>query len=441
MITISSALLLCLGAAYGYRLSPMENLALLEPVPASGSDIHPNYLRFGDLDALPTGIVFGRSQPNLAGALWSKSRMPQSEWQVHLKVRIRGASKTGGEGLAFWYTKDGHAPGPVFGAPDRWTGLGLILDTFDNDSRGNNPAIMGILNDGSLKYDAQHDGEGQYFGGCLRNIRNLSNNIPLYLRITYMQGMFKVELDDANEGQRYVNCFEKAGLKLPAGYYFGLSGATNQFPDTIEVLSMTVHGAEAFPEAQNEPHEAIKEPQQEQQQQQHQQQPPQGVLAATNMDAASLINALDLMLQKQLRTFLPKIIAGHSEESTRKVQSGLETRFSVVEDRLRQINEGLGQLQRTLGAMGDHLHHLDTAHLSDDLHHMSEDLKTRLSSLQGTTGRVEARSEEIRQIIQPKRGLSDRYGNVVLFLVAQVILVGIFYGVKAKLDRREKKWM
>lgn len=434
-------------AAQGYRLEPLEDLSLLNPVPPPGTDVHPGFLRFGDLDAQPTGITFGRSQPNLAGALWSKSRMPLGEWQVHLKVRLRGASKVGGEGLAFWYTKDGHAPGPVFGAPDRWTGVGVLLDTFDDDARGNNPAIMGILNDGTIAYDARQDGEGQYFGGCLRNIRNLPDNIPLHLRLTYMQGTFKVELDDAQQGKRYVNCFEKSGIKLPAGYYFGVSGATNQHPDTIELLEMTVHGAEPIHPAPDSP--LASPPLVQAQPQAHvhgnmqssSQPPSQGTLAATNVDMASLITALEAIVQKQLRTFMPKIIAGHSEESTRKMQNSLESRLTGLEELLRRTTEGVGQLQRTLASMGDHLHHLDTAHLSDDLHHLGEELKSRLESIKDAAGRMESRGEEVRRMVEPKRGYADRYGGVLLFVLAQVLVLGAFFGIKTRIDKREKKWM
>lgn len=51
----------------------------------------------------------------------------------------------GADGMAFWYTKQpgpigtnscifAHQLGPVFGNKDRWQGIGIIFDTFDNDN-------------------------------------------------------------------------------------------------------------------------------------------------------------------------------------------------------------------------------------------------------------------------------------------------------------------
>lgn len=39
------------------------------------------------------------------------------------------------DGLAFWYTRTPGIEGPVFGSVDKWTGLGIFFDTYDNDNR------------------------------------------------------------------------------------------------------------------------------------------------------------------------------------------------------------------------------------------------------------------------------------------------------------------
>lgn len=55
---------------------------------------------------------------------------------------------------AFWYTSSkGDYNGPVFGSSDKWTGLGVFFDSFDNDGKHNNPYIMGVVNDGSQVFD------------------------------------------------------------------------------------------------------------------------------------------------------------------------------------------------------------------------------------------------------------------------------------------------
>lgn len=55
---------------------------------------------------------------------------------------------------AFWYTTQrGEYTGEVFGSSDRWNGLGIIFDSFDNDNKHNNPYIMAVLNDGTKTFD------------------------------------------------------------------------------------------------------------------------------------------------------------------------------------------------------------------------------------------------------------------------------------------------
>ena len=41
------------------------------------------------------------------------------------------------------YTATKGFEGPVFGSSDKWNGLGVFFDSFDNDNKHNNPYIMG----------------------------------------------------------------------------------------------------------------------------------------------------------------------------------------------------------------------------------------------------------------------------------------------------------
>lgn len=71
---------------------------------------------------------------------------------VEMRFHVSGKGHVGGEGFAFWYTKDRGLPkqladakpgeslaldpsgltlGPVYGSTDQWTGLGIIFDTYD----------------------------------------------------------------------------------------------------------------------------------------------------------------------------------------------------------------------------------------------------------------------------------------------------------------------
>ena len=55
---------------------------------------------------------------------------------------------------AFWYVENkGAYDGPVFGSSDKWVGLGVFFDSFDNDNKHHNPYIMAMANDGTKEFD------------------------------------------------------------------------------------------------------------------------------------------------------------------------------------------------------------------------------------------------------------------------------------------------
>lgn len=59
---------------------------------------------------------------------------------------------------AFWYTKDRGNLGQTYGNQDRWVGMGIMFDTFNNDNAGSNPQIIAVLNNNTFDFD--HD---QYY--------------------------------------------------------------------------------------------------------------------------------------------------------------------------------------------------------------------------------------------------------------------------------------
>ena len=91
------------------------------------------------------------------GSIWTKKLFDKSGFEIEVVIRISGRGKIGADGMAIWYTTDG-APSqqehlPIFGSRDKWNGLGIMLDSFDNNSKGDNPVIMVFNNDGTKTYD------------------------------------------------------------------------------------------------------------------------------------------------------------------------------------------------------------------------------------------------------------------------------------------------
>ena len=206
------------------------------------SNILHGYDQHGAIDIHEHSISFCRHEPHQVAALWSKVANKYPDWQFIVKMRMSGDLTAGGNGMALWYTKEGHGNGAAMGAPDKWHGLGLFLDTFKSDGHGHNPTIYGIMNDGHQEYHGHQTGAGHFFASCLKSLRNTAH--PIGIRVTHSKGKVTVETDDRGDGHHWSVCFEQDGLHLPVGYYFGISASTNERPSVMEITSMTVYGME-----------------------------------------------------------------------------------------------------------------------------------------------------------------------------------------------------
>lgn len=372
-----------------------------------------NYSPYGVAELLAGSVLFGRKQPNLGGAIWSKQKSSSAEWQIIAKVHLSGGN-TGGNGLAFWYTRDGHASGSVFGAPDKWVGLAILLDTYDDDNRGNNPAIMGLLNDGTMSYLPYKDGEGQYFSGCLWGIRNLPQ--PLQLRITYMSKKLKVELDESSTGQNYVNCFEKHAIDLPEGYYFGISGSTNDYPDSInlqdfQVFTLAASSGKTVPlSTGNQPSEKTVE------------------------STVASAEVLETSMSKIINDSLPKIIKD-------AIQDKVDARLGSVERKIATFHDTLVQIESALAEFKGLLKTQDNTGLFSFLQTMAADFKFKLESLSRSTMQISQEHAALREHVTTPTGFFDAYSGYVFFLLAQVVIMAVFLAVKRRLESTQKKWL
>ncbi|XP_048473000.1 centrosomal protein of 290 kDa-like [Rhincodon typus] len=125
------------------------------------------------------------SMKSQSGSVWTKTNAVFENWEIEVSFRISGRSRIGADGLAIWYTRERGPTGPVYGAVDHWDGVGIFLDTYDNDGRLNNPAILVVGNDGHLTYDHLNDGGSQTLGSCFRDYRNSYHAVRI--RIRYYQ--------------------------------------------------------------------------------------------------------------------------------------------------------------------------------------------------------------------------------------------------------------
>ncbi|XP_068608836.1 protein ERGIC-53 [Brachionichthys hirsutus] len=171
------------------------------------------------------------------GSVWTKNRVGFEHWEAEVTFRVSGRGRTGADGLAVWFAADQGLDGPVYGAADLWNGVGIFFDSFDNDGKKNNPAVVVVGNNGKLVYDHENDGTTQSLGTCLRDFRN--KPYPVRARITYYRKTLTVMINNGFTPDKddYELCTKVDDMVVPGDGFFGLSAATGGLADDHDVLS------------------------------------------------------------------------------------------------------------------------------------------------------------------------------------------------------------
>lgn len=158
-----------------------------------------------------------------------------------------------GDGLAlFFTTHSSFSDGPAHGFTDRFTGWGIILDTFVNTDPGHiHKDILLLSSDGSKPKLAPHggtvdpkpigcDADFRYWEG--RADFNVTSRSAL--RVTFRNNQLSAWIDARNTGV-WKECFLEAPLQAPEGWwrggsYLGLTASTGDLADNHDVLSLIV---------------------------------------------------------------------------------------------------------------------------------------------------------------------------------------------------------
>ncbi|KAJ6228593.1 vesicular mannose-binding lectin [Anaeramoeba flamelloides] len=171
------------------------------------------------------------------GLIFHKTLAAFKYWEAEIEFKIHGSTDDGADGMAFWYTKERNEIGTVFGSKNQFTGLGIFLDTHDNDRNKNNPFVQAMIGDGEKTYETNLDGSTTSAGQCSAEFRN--SNYKTKLLITYLDETLTVKIN-FNGRKSYSKCIYLENIQLPTGYYFGLSAATGLLYDNHEIHKFIV---------------------------------------------------------------------------------------------------------------------------------------------------------------------------------------------------------
>ncbi|XP_003401073.2 vesicular integral-membrane protein VIP36 [Bombus terrestris] len=211
---------------------------LIRPYQVSGTTI-PYWDFMGSTMITNNYIRLTPDSQSKQGAIWNSVPCYVRNWelQVHFKVHGKGKDLFG-DGFVIWYARERMKTGPVFGNQDYFQGLAIILDTYSNHNGPHNhqhPYISAMVNNGSLHYDHDRDGTHTQIAGCEANFRNLEHDTHINMR--YEWDTLTVSTDFSNKAA-WKECFSVNDIKLPTGYYFGISATTGDLSDNHDILSI-----------------------------------------------------------------------------------------------------------------------------------------------------------------------------------------------------------
>jgi len=210
--------------------------SLVKPYQGSGFGV-PNWDFQGSTMVTSNYIRLTPDQRSKQGALWNKIPCRVRNWEVQIQFKVTGTTKDlFGDGFAFWYSKERMVSGPVFGSKDEFSGLSIIADTYSNHNGPHNhqhPYISAMVNNGTLTYDHDRDGTHTMLGGCEVKFRNFQHET--WLAIRYENDRLTLSHDLQNK-RAWAPCFTLDGVKLPTGYYFGMSATTGDLSDAHDII-------------------------------------------------------------------------------------------------------------------------------------------------------------------------------------------------------------
>eukprot|EP01087_Luapelamoeba_hula_P004347 TRINITY_DN1427_c0_g1_i1.p1 TRINITY_DN1427_c0_g1~~TRINITY_DN1427_c0_g1_i1.p1 ORF type:complete len:462 (+),score=105.77 TRINITY_DN1427_c0_g1_i1:243-1628(+) len=184
------------------------------------------------------------------GGIWNTEPNRFANWEATFAIHIHGQGNLGADGMAFWYTKEtSRLDGGFFGFTDQFSGLGIVLDTYDNDNTGLHPLLVGIVNDGTKKYTHQHHAEedggsptNMEVGNCQLHVRNLPGTT--FIRVTYRNKQLKVEHQLYGQNA-FSLCMVANNIELPPRYHFGFTAATGHQADDHDLYGYSIRNLDA----------------------------------------------------------------------------------------------------------------------------------------------------------------------------------------------------
>ncbi|XP_006625589.3 lectin, mannose-binding 2-like a isoform X1 [Lepisosteus oculatus] len=242
--------------------------SLIKPYQGVGSASSSHWDLLGNTMVTTDYVRLTPDMQSKQGAVWNRVPCYLRDWelQVHFKIHGQGKKNLNGDGLAVWFTKERMQTGPVFGNMDRFTGLGVFVDTYPNEEKHQEaqkkrytprtqrifPYVSAMVGNGTLSYDHERDGRPTELGGCTALVRNLNHDTFLVVRYVRRRLTVMIDIDGKQE---WRDCLDIPGVRLPQGYFIGASAITGDLSDNHDLISLKLYQLTVLRTAEEEEEE------------------------------------------------------------------------------------------------------------------------------------------------------------------------------------------
>ncbi|KAK9461052.1 concanavalin A-like lectin/glucanase domain-containing protein [Lipomyces oligophaga] len=397
VVLLSSSIPVAMGA------STRPDLRLSLPSPISPDKFYiPEWEKFGTL-RIESDRIFLTSpgERGQNGAVFTKNTNNYETWTTEIKFRASGSDRPGG-GMAIWYTAS-KAAGPVYGAQDYWDGLAIIIDSL-NPSQN----VRGHLNDGTIGYNTLANPHTQAFAGCPLRYRNTGSII--LLRLTVGPKLLKVEVDGRL-------CFQSEHIALPPNYYFGVSAASFDDPDSFELFGFSTTGSGVGKVQAPSSDPVPQQPNAVPPVRQAQRPPPSNSPSA---DLHELTSQL-VGMQKSLELSLQKIVS--LREDIDSLQT-LKPLFERLDQKLSRIETSVAKMEAQVHGAAANMHESTKQNIASEITRLTERLDAFDTAIKEHTSSIVGTIPETISAALTKGGPSIYFAIFLLLVIQGGVVVG-----------------
>jgi hypothetical protein len=228
---------------------PIHHHSLEPPYISSGWELGIPYWEIvGDAIVTNQYVRLTPDQSSRVGWIYNTQAGDLPSFQFTAAVRIHNKRNPGADGVGLWYVQDPQkhlsSTGPLWGMAANFTGLGIILDTYDNDLQRDNPSVIAIIGNGEThkRWDTDRDLSNDAKVKCVLEYRNTAKGNNVIVRVVYHQRKLEVFVQLGSQGHETL-CGVAEEIDLPQGYHFAASASTGHLVDTHDLYSFAVQAA------------------------------------------------------------------------------------------------------------------------------------------------------------------------------------------------------